>query len=67
MTTIKRLKVSFIDKDTMKVVNDDDDHILTINKDGELFAKVMIFEDGKLTGFKEVEIRVEEGGSVINI
>lgn len=63
MTTIKRLKVSFVDKDTMKVV---DPAICTIAVcgNGELAAYKL---EKYSSIYEEVEIRVEDGGSVINI
>lgn len=69
MTTIKRLKVSFINKDTMKVVNPSMVSLQIENE--EIVAYKIIPENEDDGGYefyaKEVEIRIEEGGSIINI
>jgi len=69
MTTIKRLKVSFVDKDTMKAVSP---YMVSLQIENEEIVAYKVMpeneDDGSYEFYaKEVEIRVEDGGSVINI
>lgn len=69
MTTIKRLKVSFVDKDTMKIVNPGMVSLQIENDEIVAYKIIPENEDDGSHEFyaKEVEIRAEEGGSIINI
>ena len=57
MSNIKRLMVSFIDKDTMKAVDDVLRIIVHVDRDGSLIADYY-----STTGKKEVEIKIIEDG-----
>lgn len=57
MTQVKRLKVSFIDKDTMCAV---DPNLVYLETDdnGTLIAFSQIWKDETFIGYKEVEIKI---------
>lgn len=58
MSKIKRLKVSFIDKDNMKAIEDTYHVLVHVNRDNELVADY--YTDGPK---REVEIKIIDDGS----
>ena len=57
MSNIKRLRATFIDKDTMKVVDDVLRIIVHVDREGNLIADYC-----STTGKKEVEIKIIDDG-----
>ena len=57
MSNIKRLRATFIDKDTMKVVDDALRIIVYVDREGNLIADYY-----STTGKKEVEIKIIGNG-----